>query len=138
MCIRDRNKTTYANGDYVAYTYDVKDRITAVSENGTETVSVVYSDNAEDLVTITHSNGLTYISKTVNQNGLTGEYSAYFSGIARILRVVGYAANGTGNITSVGYFTDNSDTPFEKCVSTKDGNGLLTKMERSYHGAQNT
>lgn len=132
------NKTTYANGDYVAYTYDVKDRITAVSENGTETVSVVYSDNAEDLVTITHSNGLTYISKTVNQNGLTGEYSAYFSGIARILRVVGYAANGTGNITSVGYFTDNSDTPFEKCVSTKDGNGLLTKMERSYHGAQNT
>ena len=132
------NKTTYANGDYVAYTYDVKDRITAVSENGTETVFVVYSDNAEDLVTVTHSNGLTYTNKTVNRNGLTGEYSACFADIDRILRVVGYAANGTGNVTSVGYFTDNGDTPFEKCVSTKDSNGLLTKMERSYHGAKNT
>ena len=60
-----------------------------------------------------------------------------FSGIDRILKVVGYAANGTGNVTTVGYFTDDSYTPFEKCVSTKDGNGLLTKIERSYHGANN-
>ncbi len=132
------NKTTYANGDCVAYTYDEKDRITEIAENGENVISVTYSDNSEDLVTVTHSNGLTYTSKSINKNGKTGEYCARFTDIDRILKVTGYAANDTGNITTVGYFVDDSDTPFEKCISTKDGNGLLTKLERSYHGAQNT
>lgn len=132
------NKTIYANGDYLSYTYDAKDRITEIKENGTATVSITYRDNAEDMVSISHSNGVTYTSKAVNSNGKTSEYCASFSGVNRILKAVGYAANGTGDITTVGYFVDESETPFEKCVSTKDSNGLLTKIERSYHGANNT
>ena len=132
------NKTTYANGDYISHTYDAKDRVIAVAENGMEVVSVIYGDNAEDLVTITHSNGLTYTSKDIGKNGLTGEYCARFSDTSRILRAVGYAANGTGNVTAVGYFVDDSETPFEKRTMTKDSNGLLTKIERINHGAKNT
>lgn len=129
------NKTTYANGDQISYKYDAKDRVIAFYENETEIVSVRYSDDAEDLMTITHSNNLQYTCRAVNKKGITNEYCARFSDSGRLLRVVEYAANGTGNVTSVGYFIDNSETPFEKCTTTKDGNGNLTKIERSYHGA---
>ena len=132
------NKTTYANGDYVSYVYDSKDRIIEMHQNGTATVFITYSDNADDMVTINHSNGVLYTSKSINNSGKTSEYCVRFSGIDRILKVVGYAANDAGNITTVGYFVDESEIPFEKCVSTKDSNGLLIKTERNYHGASST
>lgn len=132
------NETVYANGDTVSYAYDSKDRITAIKENGTEFASLSYSDNAENLVTITHSDGLTYSNRDINKNGLTSEYCIEYLGVNRMLKFVGYAAEKSGNITSVGYFIDGGDRPFEKRISTKDGNGLLVRMEREYHGAQNT
>ena len=131
------NEITYANDYKLSYKYDTKDRITAASENNKDTYSIEYSDNAEDLITVSHSDGLTYTSKQVNKRGITGENAVRFSDEKDILKVVGYAANRTGNITTVGYFIDDGETPFEKCVTTTDGNGCLIKTERSYHGANN-
>lgn len=132
------NKITYANGDDVSYTYDIKDRIVAIQENGEEVATIDYSDDEENFVDVVHSNGLIYTSASINSNGQTSEYSVEFEEIRRILRVVGCAANGTGNITATEYYIEDGGDPFEKCTYTKDGNGLLTKIEREYHGASST
>ena len=129
------NKETYANNDTVEYGYDIKDRTTSIKENGNEFVTFAYSDNENDLVTVAHSNGPTYTSQTTNKNSVTGEYKVVYPNLDRILRIVGYATNNKGNISTTRYFVDNSETPFETVVYTKDSLGQLSSLERTGHGA---
>ncbi|MBR1677337.1 MAG: carbohydrate ABC transporter substrate-binding protein [Clostridia bacterium] len=128
------NKETYANNDTVEYEYDIKDRTVSIKENNTIVVSIDYSDNENDLVTVTHSNGPTYTSKAINKNSVTNEYKVVYPNLDRILKVVGYATNNQGNISSARYFVDNSATPFETIVYTKDSLGQLSSLERTGHG----
>ncbi|MDE5593263.1 MAG: hypothetical protein K2I75_04955 [Clostridiales bacterium] len=132
------NKITYANGDSIEYTYDGKNRITAVTESGGYSASVAYGDDAEDTVTITDNNGVQYQSKTVNVDGKTTEYSASFEGDGYVLRVVGLAMNGAGNISTTEIYTDNGETPFERLKTVVDRNGQLTELNREYNGPSST
>ena len=129
------NKETYANNDTVEYEYDTKDRTVRIKENDTIVATFDYSDNENDLVTVAHSDGPTYTSQATNKNGVTGEYEVVYPNLDRILKIVGYATNNQGNISTTRYFVDSSETPFETVVHTKDALGQLSSLERTGHGA---
>ncbi|MDE6201767.1 MAG: hypothetical protein K2M47_07855 [Clostridiales bacterium] len=128
------NKITYANGGGIEYTYDSKNRVTAVAESGGYSATAVYGDDAEDTVTISDTNGVQYQSKTLNVGGKTTEYSASFEGDNSILRVVGLAMNGAGNISTTEIYTDDGETPFERLKTVVDRDGQLTQLNREYNG----
>lgn len=66
---------------------------------------------------------------------MTGEYEVVYPNLDRILKIVGYATNNQGNISTTRYFVDSSETPFETVVHTKDTLGQLSSLERTGHGA---
>ena len=66
---------------------------------------------------------------------MTGEYEVVYPNLDRILKIVGYATNNQGNISTTRYFVDSSETPFETVVHTKDALGQLSSLERTGHGA---
>ena len=129
------NKETYANNDTVEYEYDTKDRTVRIKGNDTIVATFNYSDNENDLVTVAHSDGPTYTSQVINKNGATGEYKVVYPNLDRILKIVGYATNNQGSISTTRYFVDSSETPFETVVHTKDALGQLSSLERTGHGA---
>lgn len=129
------NKETYANNDTVEYEYDTKDRTVRIKENDTIVATFNYSDNENDLVTVAHSDGPTYTSQATNKNGMTGEYKVVYPDLDRILKIVGHATNNKGNVSTNSNFVDNSETPFETTVYTKDSLGQLSSIERTGHGA---
>ncbi len=130
-------KVTYANGGSIEYTYDGKNRIIAVTESGGYSATVAYGDNP-DTVTITDTNGVQYQSKAVNTGGKTTEYSVSFEGDSSVLRVVGLAMNGAGNISTTEIYTDGGETPFERLKTVVDRNGQLTQLNREYNGPSST
>ncbi|MDE7164284.1 MAG: hypothetical protein K2O04_02525 [Clostridiales bacterium] len=133
------NKVTYANGGSVEYTYDSKNRITAINEGDEYAAEISYSDNADDAVTVTDTNGLKYQSRTINKDGKTSEYTASFDGYDRtILKVVGLALNGAGNISTTEIYTDNTATPFERTKTVVDRNGQIIELKRELNGASST
>lgn len=66
---------------------------------------------------------------------MTGEYEVVYPNLDRILKIVGYATNNQGNISTTRYFVDSNETPFETVVHTKDALGQLSSLERTGHGA---
>ena len=58
-----------------------------------------------------------------------------YPNLDRILKIVGYATNNQGSISTTRYFVDSSETPFETVVHTKDALGQLSSLERTGHGA---
>ena len=53
-------KTTYGNGDYIEYTYDNYDRITAKKVNGTISEEYIYNNKGQTARCIDHEANLTY------------------------------------------------------------------------------
>lgn len=127
------NSATYANGDSLSYEYDDKNRIKSIKENGVSVVSIAYSDTNDNFVIITHANALVYESRTINKNGITYQYEVKNNNVIK-LKAVNKAAASVGNVSTTEYYIDNSDTPFERCVTTKDRNGQNSSVQRSYHG----
>ena len=131
-------KITYGNGDTVSYGYDGKDRLISMKENEADApVTIAYGDTANESITVTHPNGLQYCSERVNTGGKTGTYEVSFGEGAPQLKAENYAAEGVGNKTSSANYWLNAETPFEKCETTKDRNGQITELKRSYHGGTN-
>ena len=58
-----------------------------------------------------------------------------YPNLDRILKIVGHATNNKGNVSTNSNFVDNSETPFETTVYTKDSLGQLSSIERTGHGA---
>lgn len=129
------NKEAYANNDTIEYEYDTKDRTVRVKENDTIVTTFDYSDNENDLVTAEHPNGPTYTSQAINKNGVTSEYKVVYPNLDRILKIVGYATNNKGNVSTSKIYVDNGNTPFETTVYTKDSLGQLSSINRIGHGA---
>lgn len=58
-----------------------------------------------------------------------------YPNLDRLLKIVGHATNNKGNVSTNSNFVDNSETPFETTVYTKDSLGQLSSIERTGHGA---
>lgn len=129
------NSITHANGDVFSYTYDNKDRLISTSENGTTSINISYSDTNDNILIISHANGIVYRNDAINKNGTTSSYEVKDNNITK-LKVVGKASNGLGNISTIEYYIEDSVSPFEKNITTKDSNGQVVSIQRENHGGQ--